>query len=125
MQARFDEAVRLAEAAFMEELAKLIDHLAERITGEDDGRPKVFRDSVVENLTEFFQRFQDLNVSSNQELDGLVERAQQVIHGVQPQQLRDSGALRQQVATQLAGVQSVLDGLLVDRPRRNIQRRPR
>ena len=125
VQARFDEAVRLAEAAFMEELAKLIDHLAERITGEDDGRPKVFRDSVVENLMEFFQRFQNLNVSSNDELDGLVERAQRVVHGVQPQQLRDSGALRQQVATQLAGVQSVLDGLLVDRPRRAIIRRPR
>jgi len=31
----------------------------------------------------------------------------------------------QQVATQLAGVQSVLDGLMVDRPRRNILRRPR
>ena len=34
-------------------------------------------------------------------------------------------ALRQQVATQLSGVQSVLDGLLVDRPRRNILRKPR
>jgi hypothetical protein len=125
VQARFDEAVRLAEAAFMEELAKLVEHLAERLSGQVDGKPKVFRDSVTENLTEFFQRFQNLNVGSNEELDSLVERAQQIVRGVQPQQLRDSGALRQQVATELAGVQSVLDGLLVDRPRRNILRRPR
>ncbi len=30
----------------------------------------------------------------------------------------------QRVVTQLSGVQSSLDGLLVDRPRRNILRRP-
>ena len=125
VQARFDEAVRMAEAAFMEELARLVEHLSERLTGETDGKPKIFRDSAVENLTEFFQRFGQLNIRSNDQLDALVERAQQVVQGVQPQQLRDSQSIRQQVSTQLAGVQSALDGMLVDRPRRNIQRRPR
>ena len=124
VQSRFDEAVQLAETAFTEELSKLVDHLSERLSG-DDGRPKVFRDSVVENLTAFFDRFRALNVRSDEQLDDLVNRAQQVLGGVEPQQLRDSGTLRQQIATQLAGVQSSLDGLLVDRPRRNIQRRPR
>ncbi|WP_254508143.1 hypothetical protein [Anatilimnocola floriformis] len=41
----------------------------------------------------------------------------------EPQQLRENQVLRQQVAAQLSGVQAVLDGLLVDRPRRNILRR--
>jgi hypothetical protein len=125
VQTRFDEAVRLAETAFTEELAKLVDHLAERITGEDDGRPKVFRDSAVENLQGFFERFRSLNIQSNAELDDLVDRAQRVVAGVEPQQLRDSGDLRQQLATQLSSVQSSLDQMLVDRPRRNIIRRPR
>mgnify|MGYP002528262578 CR=1 FL=1 len=125
VQTRFDEAVRLAETAFTEELAKLVDHLAERITGEDDGRPKVFRDSAVENLQGFFERFRSLNIQSNVELDDLVDRAQRVVAGVEPQQLRDSGDLRQQLATQLSSVQSSLDQMLVDRPRRNIIRRPR
>ena len=44
--ARFDEAVRLAEQAFLEEFAKLVGHLTERISGAgEDGKPKVFRDS--------------------------------------------------------------------------------
>ena len=34
------------------------------------------------------------------------------MRGIEPQELRDSASLRQHVATQLAGVQSVLDGLL-------------
>ena len=125
VQARFDEAVQLAEQSFMDELAKLVEHLSERLAGGVDGKPKVFRDTAVNNLTEFFERFRHLNVRSNEELDQLVERAQQVVQGVEPQRLRDSQSLRQQVATQLSGVQSALDGLLVDCPRRNILRRPR
>jgi len=121
--ARFDEAVRLAEEAFVGELAKLVSHLTERIAGHEDGKPKVFRDSAITNLAEFFGRFRQLNVCSNQQLDALVAQAQRVVRGIEPQELRDSAALRQHVATELAGVQSVLDGLLVDRPRRKILRR--
>ena len=125
VQGRFDEAVRLAEEASCAELAKLVSHLTERLSGQDDGKLKVFRDSAVENLTEFFQRFRQLNVRSNEQLDGLVADAQRVIRGVEPQDLRDNAGLRQHVATEMSRVQSVLDGLLVDRPRRNILRRPK
>lgn len=80
---------------------------------------------MVENLTEFFDRFRHLNVGSDEQLEELVDRAQQIVRGVAPQRLRDDQELRQHVATELAGVQSVLDGMLVDRPRRNILRKPR
>lgn len=124
-RARFDEAIQLAENAFLDELNKLVQHLTERLSGSDDGRPKVFRDSAVENLESFFQRFRQLNIGSSEELDALVSHAQEIVRGVQPQQLRDDGSLRQQVASQMAAVQANLDQLLVDRPRRNILRRPR
>ncbi len=122
---RFDEAVQLAESAFVEELQSLVSHLTERLSGQTDGRPKVFRDSAIENLTQFFQRFRELNVRSNEQLDDLVGQCQQVVSGVEPQTLRDNNVLRQSVASELNQVQSVLDDLLVDRPRRNILRRPR
>lgn len=123
--ARFDEAVQLAEQAFLEELDRIVSHLTERLTGTDDGQPKVFRDSAIENLTEFFERFRHLNVRSNAQLDELVGQAQRVVRGVEPQALRDSESLRQRITTQLSAVQSVVDGLLVDRPRRAILRRSR
>ena len=122
VSSRFDEAVQLAEEAFIGELNRLVSHLSERLSGQEDGKPKVFRDTAVENLREFFGRFQQLNVRSNQDLDGLVEQAQRILRGVEPQQLRDSTTHRQQVASQLAGVQATLDGLMVDRPRRSIIR---
>jgi len=123
VQSRFTEAVRLAEEAFTAELAKLISHLTERLSGQEDGKPKIFRDSAIENLTEFFQRFRELNVGNSDQLDQLVSDAQRVIRGVDPQDLRDNQGLRQHVATEMSRVSSVLDGLLVDRPRRNILRR--
>ncbi len=122
MQSRFREAVEMAEQAFLDELSKLVSHLTERLAGADDGKPKVFRDSAVENLTEFFDRFRKLNVRSNAQLDDLVSQTQRIIQGVQPQQLRDSDSLRQRVSRQMATVQASLDGLLVDRPRRSIIR---
>ncbi len=122
---RFDEAVQLAEGAFVEELQSLVSHLTERLAGQSDGKPKVFRDSAIENLTAFFERFRELNIRSNEQLDDLVGQCQQVVSGVEPQTLRDSQVLRTSVASELSQVQNVLDDLLVDRPRRNILRRPR
>ena len=57
MQSRFAEAVQRAEQAFVEELSKLVAHLTERLSGESDGKPKIFRDSAVTNLADFFERF--------------------------------------------------------------------
>jgi len=120
---RFESAVELAEQAFATELQRLTAHLAERLTGLHDGQPKVFRDSAVENLRDFFDRFRRLNIRSSSELDTLVEEAQQVITGIEPQQLRDSVRLRQIVARDFEQIQASVGEMLVDRPRRNILRR--
>jgi hypothetical protein len=119
---RFEEAVRLAEQTFIGEFGKLVSHLTERLADDEDGQRRVFRDSAVSNLTAFFARFHQLNVRSNRDLDQLVEQAQQLVRGIEPQELRDNDGLRQHVATQLSQVQSVLDDMLVDRPRRRIVR---
>ncbi len=120
--ARFDEAVRLAEQAFLDEFSKLVGHLCERLAPGENGETKVFRDSAVNGLVEFFDRFRSLNVRSNEQLDELVARAQLAVRGVASQDLRDSPSLRRRITSELGRVQSSLDGLLVDRPRRRILR---
>jgi hypothetical protein len=123
VRARFEEAVQLAERAFLDEFARVVAHLTERISGvNEDGTPKVFRDSAVDNLCEFFARFRSLDVRSNQQLDELVAQAQRAVRGVAAQDLRDSRSVRLEVAAQLARVQTSLDAMLVDRPRRRILR---
>lgn len=120
---RFDDAVRLAEQAFAEELSQLVSHLAERLSGGDSGTPKVFRDSAVANLLEFFDRFGQLNIRSDAALDRLVSDAGEVVRGVVPQDLRDQSALRQHVQSELVRVEASLEGWMTNRPRRNIIRR--
>ena len=123
VRARFEDAVQLAEQAFLDEFARLVNHLTERISGtNDDGTPKVFRDSAIDNLCDFFERFRSLNVRSNQQLDELVAQAQRTVRGVAAQDLRDGPSVRREVATQLARVQATLDAMLVERPRRRILR---
>jgi hypothetical protein len=119
---RFEEAVQLAEQAFLSEFGKLISHLTERIGSGADGEKKVFRDSAVTNLVEFFDRFRQLNVRSNGQLDALVDEVQKVVQGVQPQELRDNADLRRHVAEQLTRVGATLEGMLIDKPRRRIIR---
>jgi hypothetical protein len=121
--ARFEEAVRLAEQAFIGEFAKLLSHLTERLGGGGvAGEPKVFRDTAVGNLSEFFSRFKSLSVRSSPELDRLVDHARRLVEGVGPQDLREGDALRQRVAAELTKVRSSLEELIVDRPRRRILR---
>ena len=119
---RFDEAVQLAEQAFLNEFSNLVGHLTGRIAGGTDGEKKVFRDSAIGNLTEFFERFKLLNVGSSAQLDDLVAQAQQAVRGVAAKDLRGNAGLRQEVATSLSRVQAELDGMLVNRPRRRILR---
>src|SRR6056297_1618389 len=112
VQAKFAEAVELAEQTFAEELSQLIGHLAERLSGSVDGKPKVFRDSAISNLNEFFERFQHLSIGSNEDLDQLVENARQIVSGVDPQDLRDRSSMRDRMARSLTKVETSLDELM-------------
>jgi hypothetical protein len=123
VQERFEEAVRLTEVAFVAEFGKIVGRLVERLGEPAPGEPKrVFRDSAVENLAEFFTRFKDLSVRDNEDLDRLVEQARNAVRGVAPQELRGSGALLQRIVRDLGQVQQSLDALMVERPRRRILR---
>ncbi len=120
---RFDEAVRLAEESFLGELSKLVEHLTERLSGTDDGKPKIFRDTVVTNLVEFFDRFRRLNIGSSDELDRMVADVKRIVGNTTADDLRNSELLRKHVSTELSRVQANLDGMMIDRPRRNLIRR--
>jgi hypothetical protein len=131
--ARFDEAARMAEDAFLAELAGLVQTLQDKLAGKADGVAKRLHDTNVSDLREFFEKFRRLNIHSSEQLDGIVEQAEKAVTlnglfdlgGVSADQLRESPSLRQAVSTRLSAVGAQLDGLMVDRPRRAINRRPK
>jgi hypothetical protein len=119
---RFNEAVVLAEQAFFTELQDLVEHLLRRLSGSDDGKPKIFRDSVIDNFHEFFERFQRLNIGSSVELNNLVASARRIVGNVTAQDLRTNASVKAHVTNNFAEVRTAIDELLVERPRRNLRR---
>ncbi|MBL8793143.1 MAG: hypothetical protein JNM56_04505 [Planctomycetia bacterium] len=120
--ARFEEAVSLAEAAFVKELQDLVQNLQERLKPGEDGKKKVFRDSTVGNFKDFFAKFRQLNVSDNQALDAVVQDAEALLDGVEPGDLRNLPTLRHEVTSGLAQIGDQLSALITTAPRRKIVR---
>jgi hypothetical protein len=112
---RLNEAVDTIQAVLRGEMLKLVNSVTEKLTGGRDGnKPKIFRDSLVENIKDFMKTFKDRNITDDAELDALVDRARALLGNVDPQALRDSESLRTSVATGFAEIQKQLDGMMVE-----------
>ena len=122
IQQRFEQAVTMAEDAFAEKLQELVAHLIERLSDSSDGKPKVFQKSTVENFREFYDEFKRLNVRGNTELEALVSRANNLVAGVDAEDLRNSARLRSNLTEQMGEVRTALDTLMANQPRRRIIR---
>lgn len=123
VRAEFESAVALAEEAFTKELEGLLDHLVERLSGEDsDGKKKVFRDSAIDNLTDFLDRFKKLNIGSDKALDELVDKAKAIVGGeeVTAKRLRNDTLFRDEVAGKFAELRGELDQHLKLKPKRKL-----
>jgi len=128
--ARFDEAARMAEEAFCGEFLRLAGDLTDKLAGINDGQPKRLHDANVENLAEFFQKFRRLNIHSSEELDKAIADAEQAMKSpglfggtVSRDELKDSAGLRAAVATKLSAAMASIEGMMVNQPRRAINRR--
>ncbi|MGA2257371.1 MAG: hypothetical protein ABSG53_22160 [Thermoguttaceae bacterium] len=128
--ARFDEAARMAEEAFCGEFLKLAGDLTEKLSGINDGQPKRLHDANLDNLVEFFQKFRRLNIHSSEELDEAIADAELAMTSpglfggtISRDELKDSAGLRATVATKLSAAMASIEGMMVNQPRRAINRR--
>lgn len=122
IQQRFEAAVTMAEEAFAEQLSGLVSHLIERLTDEPDGTHKTFRASAIENFKDFYENFRRMNVRSNPQLETLINQANSLVSGVDPKDLRKDASLRQRLSQQMTELQSAVNTVIVEAPRRRIMR---
>jgi hypothetical protein len=119
--ARFDQAVELAERAFSDELAALVGRLVDRLEPDQNGQPKIFRDSTIENFREFIGRFRRLSIGSSAELDRLVAQAADLVGGVRPADIREPGESRERLRAGMSAIADELAAGIVNRPARVIR----
>lgn len=91
---------------------ELINHAIERLTPGEDGKPKTFRDTLVGNVQEFLDTFQKRNLTNDVELQQLVNKAQEILIGVEPDALRKDVEVRDQFLKQFNDVKAALDPLV-------------
>lgn len=97
-----------------------VDHMVERLTPGEDGKPKTFRNSLVQNLLDFMSTFDARNIADDQELGELMTKVRELMKGVTPDTLRDSTAIRSYVLNGVQKVKEQLDGLVVTRTARAV-----
>ncbi len=117
-ESRLNEAIALAESAFLEQLNDLTESLHHSLTDLPDGKSRVLKVKTVSNLTEFFTHFKEMRIGSNSELDAVIQKAEQLIKGVSREDLKDSAVLRKEIASGLAQIKQDLVPLITVAPRR-------
>lgn len=117
-----EESLRMATdgitALLASEAKALSDHLVERLTPSEDGKPKQIRKSVVANISEYLATFNLRNIGTSEELNTQVDRIQKLIEGVDAQDLRMNETLRDDVKKGFTEVAATLDRLIIDKPKR-------
>jgi hypothetical protein len=120
-QALMEETRELATVALREEFAGIVRHMVERLSGEEDGKPKRFQASMLDKMGEFLDSFGDRNLFADDKLAELVDQARDVVSGLSTDELRQDGNLRRYIADEMNQLRVVVDGALEDLPRRKIR----
>ena len=120
VKSQFSEAVLLQEQMFVAEFSKFVDSMANMLSPAAGGKKKAFRAGTADNLKEFFDRFQDLSVGSNAELNKLVEKAKSAMDGVDYTDLKNSGALKGKMKEAMDEVAEALKPLVIEKPTRKV-----
>jgi hypothetical protein len=120
--AMMEETRQLAVVALREEFAGIVSHLAERLSGNDDGSPKKFKDCMVQKMHDFLDSFSSRNLFDDQGLAELVAAARSMVGGLSPEDLRQDLRLRESIAGEMHRIKSVMDESMVALlPRRKIR----
>lgn len=115
------EAREAAVSLLRAEAKGLVDHMIARLTPGDDGKAKIIRGSVVDNLVAFLETFGERNeVAADEELAKTLGEVKALLEGVDSATLRDEEGVRDAVVSGMNEVKAKLDVLVTVAPKREI-----
>ena len=109
---RMSEASSEIQMVLRETMAKLVQHMADRLQEGTDGKPLRFKETTVSNLVEFLSNFEFRNVTDDTQLQQLVSQARGLLQGVNADDLRTVGSLRARVHQGMSEIAGQLDTML-------------
>jgi len=117
-EARIATILEEVEGALAATMQDLVSHMLDRLNPGADGKPKIFRNSLVENFSEFLATFTARNASGNTDLEGIANRCRSILAGVDADALRSVPVARAAVVAGMAEVKAALDTMIAARPSR-------
>ena len=121
IEARFEEALIAAEVAAQQSAQKLLEHFVERLTDDGDGKRKTVKESTINKIHEFVERFRATNIGSNDQLDKLVGDIESLAAGIDIKALRKApDGTRAGVVTDAKALLEKVKAVIITRPVRDI-----
>ncbi len=115
---QWQEALEEVRTLLRTHLSELVSHLVSRLETGKDGKPKVFKNTLVTNLTQFLESFETRNITDDKQLSAIVAEAKDLLNGVDAQTLRTSQAFRGSLVAQFSNLKETLDTLVIVKPTR-------
>lgn len=105
----FDRRLKAAMQEAWERLYECLNHMRERLT--DDGeKPKIFRDSLVNNAKELIVLLPKLNITNDEKLEQARVELEQALAGIDDaKELRDNRTIRQDVRARVDEILNKFD----------------
>jgi len=112
-------AVANIEALLFDQMKKLLDHMVDRLTPGEDGKPKRFASKMVDGFGEVLELLSKrASVIDNEPLMVLLQETGSVLKGVDAKTIRDSESVRASVTTAFTDIAARLDAAVIDQPKR-------
>jgi ElaB/YqjD/DUF883 family membrane-anchored ribosome-binding protein len=92
-----------------ERLHDCLSRMSERLEDTEDGKRKIFRDSLVDNAIEICGLLKSFNITNDTRMDEMRKQLEDAMRGVDADALRDSDSLREQTKRKVDNILSKFD----------------
>lgn len=117
------EQERVVNDALCIGFKEVIDHAIEMINGKSNGGR--LHDSAIDNVKEFFRTFRDRDIFNNESLQKLVDRASDVLRGINANVIKIDlmlkGGLAGYVVDEFKSVSTTVGEMIINKPTRKIR----
>jgi len=117
---QFQLALERYEDEARNQMAGLLGSMLAAINAPVNGKRGIFKEATANNLRGFLERFEQMGITSDETLTGLVNDAKAALGDTTMSQLKRNPAVRSDVAIKLVDVEDQLKKLVIEAPARSI-----
>lgn len=116
IQGQWQNALDEARGVLRTAMVEMVARATERLSGSEDGKKKIFKNTLLTNLEDFIASFDARNLTDDDELAKVVEQARSLVAGVDPEMLRKDDTVRAKVAEGFQQIEQQLGSMMTDAP---------